>query len=173
MKNFLKIKFLLIASLFMLMACSKNQQEMRKAANDRNKIALSFDQEANTNLADTIHLTDSIIGASQNLNLTCNLVIKQGVFEFEKLMFQIEDSLKIILTTDSNGNPLTYNISTKTSDWKKTSIDFIDPFSDKLFIPVRFSLAKGIGYYNLKFKAFSYKNLDSTEVISKRIYIRM
>jgi hypothetical protein len=82
------------------------------------------------------------------------LVVEQGVFEFEKLMYQIEDSLKII----SSGSGSIVNV--------------IDPYSDKLFIPVKLSLMNGIGYYDLRFKAYSYKNLDSSNVISKKIYLR-
>jgi hypothetical protein len=107
---------------------------------------------------------------TNQVNLTCNLVVEQGAFEFEKLMYQIEDSLKIIASDSGSIANVRYSIST--GPWKKNNIDFIDPYSDKLFIPVKLSLMNGIGYYNLRFKAYSYKNLDSSNVISKKIYLR-
>jgi hypothetical protein len=98
------------------------------------------------------------------------LVVEQGVFEFEKLMYQIEDSLKII--SSGSGSIVNVRYSVGIGPWKKNNIDFIDPYSDKLFIPVKLSLMNGIGYYDLRFKAYSYKNLDSSNVISKKIYLR-
>lgn len=147
-----------------LMACSKNKS-IFNASRERNRIELYFNESTISNLTDTIYIKDT-----NQINLTCNLVVEQGVFEFEKLMYQIEDSLKII--SSDSGSIVNVRYSVGIGPWKKNNIDFIDPYSDKLFIPVKLSLMNGIGYYDLRFKAYSYKNLDSSNVISKKIYLR-